>query len=60
MYILNIVTRSLVIIVGAGIAVGIAPFDTAQSPFHEIFGVVVILFGTYRLVSYIIRYKQLQ
>ena len=53
MFIVNLLSRSLVIIVGIGIAFGIAPFQEVSSPFHEIFGSVVILFGIYRMSKYI-------
>lgn len=50
---MNIVTRSLVALVGIGIAFGLGPAEGSPSPFHEIFGSVVFLFGTYRLITYI-------
>ncbi|RPI68842.1 MAG: hypothetical protein EHM43_03660 [Ignavibacteriae bacterium] len=53
MTIVNIVARSLVALVGIGIAFGLGPAEGAPSPFHEIFGTVVFLFGTYRLITYI-------
>ena len=52
MFFVNITIRSLVVIVGLLVAFGIAPFDNAPSPFHEIFGIVVVLFGVYRLITF--------
>ena len=50
MFVLNLVTRSLIVIIGIGIAFGVEPFTAIASPLREIFGIVVSLFGVYRLV----------
>jgi hypothetical protein len=54
----NLVTRSLILLVGIGIAFGIPPFSGLLSPLHEIFGKVVILFGAYRLALLYYRQRQ--
>ena len=59
MFAVNIISRSLVILVGVGIAFGFPPFDAAPSPFHEIFGSVVCLFGAYRLTTFWTNYSTL-
>lgn len=53
MVIVNIVFRLLVVLTGILILIGFTPFDTLESPLHEIFGTVVVLFGVYRLVAYL-------
>jgi len=53
MHWINILARSLVVVFGVGIAFGVSPFDQAPSPFHEVFGSVVVLFGIYRLIHYL-------
>jgi hypothetical protein len=52
MVVVNVVFRLLVVVTGILIIVGFAPFNTFESPLHEIFGTVVVLFGVYRLVTY--------
>ncbi|MBN9400052.1 MAG: hypothetical protein J0I17_07750 ['Candidatus Kapabacteria' thiocyanatum] len=54
MTVINYAARILVILVGMAILGGISPFKGLSSPLHEIFGIVVILFGTLRLVMYIL------
>jgi len=54
MTVINYAARILVILVGMAILGGISPFNGLSSPLHEIFGIVVILFGTLRLVMYIL------
>lgn len=53
MHIVNITARSLVALVGLGIAFGLGPAENSPSPFHEVFGSVVFLFGLYRLITYL-------
>jgi len=58
MFFVNLATRSLVVLAGLFIALGISPFDSAPSPFREIFGIVVVLFGVYRLITYTMAVKR--
>ena len=59
MFAINILSRSLVILIGVGIAFSFPPFESAPSPFHEIFGSVVCLFGGYRLATYVSNYRRI-
>ncbi len=52
MHVINVVAKALVLVVGLCIAIGIEPSNQLPSPMREIFGVVVTLFGAYRLATY--------
>lgn len=58
MYVLNIIVRALVALVGLSIALGYFTLTGMESPLQETFGVVVLLFGVYRVVNYISRSRQ--
>lgn len=49
---LNYAVKSLIILMGMAVLGGIAPFDAMPSPTREVFGVVAILFGSYRLIAF--------
>lgn len=55
MYAINIVARVLVAVVGLLIAIGEITVGNLGSPFQETFGVVVMLFGAFRVVQFISR-----
>ena len=55
MYVVNIIVRSLVIVVGLLLLLSIPPFIGLSSPLQEVFGTVVMLFGVLRLVLYLSR-----
>lgn len=55
MYTVNIIARALVAIVGLLIAFGQIQVGTLGSPFQETFGIVVFLFGAFRVVQFIAR-----
>ncbi len=50
----NIGIRVLVVLVGIALLFRLPPFSdtTMQAPLQELFGVIVILYGSYRLISY--------
>lgn len=52
MVVLNYAVKSLIILMGMAVLGGIAPFDGMPSPAREVFGIVAVLFGTYRLIAY--------
>lgn len=52
MVVLNYAVKSLIILMGMAVLGGIAPFDGIPSPAREVFGIVAVLFGTYRLIAY--------
>lgn len=53
MHVVNIIVRSLVVVVGLLLLLGVSPFSGLSSPLQEVFGVVVLLFGILRLVLYL-------
>ncbi len=53
MHVANIITRSLVIVVGVLLLLSVPPFAGLSSPLQEVFGAVVVLFGVLRLVLYL-------
>ncbi len=53
MHVANIITRSLVIVVGLLLLLSVPPFAGLSSPLQEVFGAVVVLFGVLRLVLYL-------
>ncbi len=55
MYAINIIARALVAIVGLLIAFGEISVGDLGSPFQETFGIVVFLFGAFRVVQFIAR-----
>jgi hypothetical protein len=55
MYAINIIARALVAIVGLLIALGEISVGDLGSPFQETFGIVVFLFGAFRVVQFIAR-----
>ena len=55
MYAVNIIARALVAIVGLLIAFGELHVGMLGSPFQETFGIVVFLFGAFRVVQFISR-----
>jgi len=52
-HVANIITRSLVIVVGMLLLLSVPPFAGLSSPLQEVFGAVVVLFGVLRLVLYL-------
>ncbi len=52
MHVLNVLIRIALIVAGIIIALGVWPAQNAPSPFREVFGVVVALFGVLRLLLY--------
>lgn len=50
---LNIVVRSAVILIGAMMFMGVLSAFPAGSPLNETFGIIVVLFGIYRMVQYV-------
>lgn len=58
MDVINIATRVLVVLVGIAIFFGFPPVYGLGSPFQEVFGLVVILFGALRLVMYLTKRKR--
>lgn len=57
MYAINIIARALVAVVGLLIALGEISVGDLGSPFQETFGIVVFLFGAFRVVQFIARSK---
>lgn len=55
MYAINIIARALVAVVGLLIAFGEISVGDLGSPFQETFGIVVFLFGAFRVVQFIVR-----
>ena len=55
MYAINIIARALVAVVGLLIAFGEISVGDLGSPFQETFGIVVFLFGAFRVVQFIAR-----
>ncbi len=53
MHLVNIITRSLVVVVGVLLLLSVPPFAGLSSPLQEVFGAVVVLFGVLRLVLYV-------
>jgi uncharacterized membrane protein HdeD (DUF308 family) len=53
MHLVNIIMRSLVVVVGVLLLLSIPPFAGLSSPLQEVFGAVVVLFGVLRLVLYL-------
>jgi uncharacterized membrane protein HdeD (DUF308 family) len=53
MHLVNIITRSLVVVVGVLLLLSVPPFAGLSSPLQEVFGAVVVLFGVLRLVLYL-------
>lgn len=49
---MNYAAKLLVVLLGMAVLSGIPPFDGMASPMREVFASVVILFGTYRLLSF--------
>jgi len=58
MFWLNVAFRGLVILVGFLVLFSVEPFVGLDSPLHEIFGIVVMLFGTYRIFTFIVAGKK--
>jgi hypothetical protein len=54
MHLVNIITRSLVVVVGVLLLLSVPPFAGLSSPLQEVFGAVVVLFGVLRLVLYLL------
>lgn len=52
MIVVNVVIRLLIVATGVLIITGIPPFDVVDTPLHEIFGAVVVMFGIYRLLMF--------
>ncbi|MBU3678452.1 MAG: hypothetical protein FGM32_02445 [Candidatus Kapabacteria bacterium] len=50
---LNVVIRSAVIVLGAMMVMGVLSAFPAESPLNQTFGVIVVLFGIYRMVHYV-------
>ncbi len=50
---LNIVVRSSVIVIGVMMFSGFLSAFPAGSPLNETFGIIVALFGIYRMVQYV-------
>lgn len=50
---LNLVVRSAVIIIGVMMVMGILSAFPDGSPLNQTFGVIVVLFGIYRMVQYV-------
>lgn len=55
MYVINILARALVALVGLLIAIGEITVGNLGSPFQETFGIVVFLFGAFRVAQFISR-----
>lgn len=53
MFTLNIATRILVILTGIAILSGYSFFQTLENPLRTVFGIITILYGLYRIVSYL-------
>lgn len=53
MTVLNIVVRSAIIIIGVMMLSGFLSAFPAGSPLNETFGIIVALFGIYRMVQYV-------
>lgn len=53
MHVANILARTAVVVVGVLILVGELPLFSQESPLNETFGIIVVLFGLYRLVQYL-------
>lgn len=53
MYLINILARVCVIAVGLLMLVGELSLFPAESTLNETFGLIVMLFGVYRLVQYL-------
>lgn len=51
----NVAIRVLVVLVGIAVLLRLPPFAESgmQSPLQEVFGAIVILYGSYRLISYL-------
>ncbi|MCX6139815.1 MAG: hypothetical protein NTX15_03135 [Candidatus Kapabacteria bacterium] len=58
MFALNIAVRALVILVGVSILSGVFAPSGLGSPLQEVFGSIVILFGAYRIVTYLYQRKR--
>lgn len=52
MVVLNYAVKSLIILMGLAVLGGIPPFDGMPSPAREVFGIVAVLFGSYRLLAF--------
>lgn len=50
---LNVVVRFAVIVVGALMLLGVLSAFPPGSPLNETFGIIVVLFGLYRMVQYV-------
>ena len=55
---LNILSRSAVILVGVLMLAGVVSLFPEESPLNETFGIIVTLFGTYRLVPYLLAHRR--
>lgn len=58
MHVANVLARTAVIVVGVLILVGELPLFATDSPLNETFGIIVVLFGLYRLVQYLSNRRQ--
>jgi hypothetical protein len=59
-HVLNYVARAVVVIVGVFLAVGGVPVPPESEPFTRTFGVVMALFGVYRIAWYSWRSRRWQ
>lgn len=57
---LNILVRTAVFVVGLLMVVGALSLFPEPSPLNETFGVIVVLFGSYRMVQYLSARKRSQ
>jgi hypothetical protein len=53
MFVLNIVTRMLVVVIGVLVLLSVPPFTGLSSPLQEVFGAVVVLFGLFRMMLFV-------
>ncbi len=53
LHLLNILSRSAVIVVGILMFMGFLSLFPADSPLNETFGIIVSLFGAYRMAQYL-------
>ena len=59
MFYVTLVARSLITLMGIGIAFSVPPFSVFESPLQEVFGVIVTLYGLYGLSRLFAARKQL-
>lgn len=58
MVIISYVAKTLIILLGAAVLIGLPPVDGMPSPMREVFATVVMLFGAYRLVAFIVTQRR--